>query len=265
MEIPPFIYDFLRNIAIFALGTTVALTASMSALYLIRRRSDNRWANLLFSLLLAAFALTLLDNLIAFTGFGQRHLRIASLPFYTSFAIAPLIFFYTKARLYPHFELSRRDFKHIILPITQFVLLSWVFLQGTETSIYFRTNFFNPFYGNLEKLIFILQFFSYLYFSYTFILHERQKFQTKTFLENTSNRAFRKHFLVLGWLKRFTKTLVILFAVYTFFIATDYIFLRFLDTNLQNKLLFSIAYEFSFAAMPVWTSLNAFFAWRRSL
>ena len=257
----PILFDLIRWFTAFAMATGVLSGLGMASLFLIRKTQPNKWANWLFAALLASMALTLLDKFLNFTELTKRHPSVSVLPIYLSFAFGPLLFYYVKSRLYRHFDVSRSDFKHFILPTVQFALLTMMAFRDAETKAAFRTDFFSPFYGNFEKGVFIMQFFLYLYFSYRFILHERFALRQK----HKSLMSGRRHVLVVGWLKRMVKTLFILFGVHASFILTDYFSYRLFDLNLQTKTLFSVAYELSFTAMLAWLCLNAFFALHRKL
>ena len=270
MTIPPIIFELIRYLTMFLMAGGILSGGILGLLFLLRK-SDNYWQNILFSLLLISFSTTLLDKFLNYSFVAQRHASLATLPLYLSFAFGPLLFFYVKSRLYPHFfKMTRSDFKHFVLPTVQFALLSWVAIQNATVKSEFQTHFFSPFYGNFEKAVFITQFFVYLYFSYRFILHEKQPLARTVLAQNKENLAvkksgLRRQILVVGWLKRMVKVLFILFWVHAFFILTDYFTFKLLDINLQTKALFSAFYELSFEAMLFWLCLNAYFAWRRGL
>jgi hypothetical protein len=250
------IFDIVHWLTAFALLAGVASGLGAAALFLIRRTQPNRWSNWLFAALLSTMSLTLFDKFLNFTLLTHWHPLLSFLPIYSSFIFGPLLFFYVKSRLYPQFEMDKSDFKHFILATVQFYLLLMMTFKDVDSKADFHIYFFSPFYGNFEKGVFILQFFSYLYFSYRFILHER-------LLRKTT--AQRRQILVLGWLKRMVKTLFILFGIHAFFILTDYFSYKLFDMNLQGKALFSALYELSFAGMLAWLCLNGYFALRRRL
>jgi hypothetical protein len=250
------IFDLIRWITAAALLAGVASGLGAAGLFLMRRTQPNRWSNWLFAGLLGAMSLTLLDKFLNFTLLTHWYPSLSFLPIYSSFIFGPLLFFYVKSRLYPHFDMNKSDFKHFILPTVQFYLLLMMTFKSMDSKTDFRIYFFSPFYGNFEKGVFILQFFLYLYFSYRFILHERMWRKTN---------VPRRQILVLGWLKRMVKTLFILFGIHAFFILTDYFSFKLFEMNLQEKALFSALYELSFAAMLAWLCLNGYFALRRKL
>jgi hypothetical protein len=267
MSIPPIIYDIIRWVTSLIMLGGVLSGLVMAALIFARRIKTNPWVNILFALLLAAMSLTLMDKFFNFTSFSRRYPNWTFLPIYLSFSFAPLLFYYVKSRLYPHFAMHRRDFKHFILPTTQFAILGWVTLQDATSKAHFKNNFFSPFYGNFEKGVFIVQFFLYIYFSYRFILHEKHPLSIEAQKRKNvgQNSAFRRQVLVVSWLKRMVKVLFILFGIHAFFLLTDYFGFKFFNINLQTKALFSAFYELSFVAMLFWLFLNGFFAWRRGL
>jgi hypothetical protein len=262
MQLPPLLIEAIRIVTTLALLCGVGFGLGVGVLFLIRKTQPNRWANWLFSSLLGSMALTLLDKLLSFTLLKTHYPVLSFLPIYQSFAFAPFLFFYVKSRLYPHFEMSRRDFKHFILPTVQVVLLVLMLFYSSDNQLDTQLRFFSPFYGNFEKGVFIAQFLLYLYFAYRFILHERSAYQRGL------KRPFfdaRRQVLVLGWLKRLVKTLSILFGIHAVFILTDYFSLRLFNFNLQERTLFSAFYELSFGAMLAWLILNGLFALRRRI
>jgi hypothetical protein len=267
MTIPPIIFDIIRWVTVLIMAGGIVSGLLMSWLIFLRRIRTNPWVNILFALLLAAMSLTLMDKLFNFTFISRRYPNWSFLPIYLSFSFAPLLFYYVKSRLYPHFVMHRRDFKHFILPTAQFAILAWVTLQNANSKAHFKANFFSPFYGNFEKGVFILQFFLYIYFAYRFILHEKHPLSIEAQKRKNikQNTQFRRQVLVVSWLKRMVKGLFILFGIHAFFILTDYFSFKFLNINLQTKALFSSFYELSFVAMLFWLFLNGFFAWRRGL
>lgn len=270
MSIPPIIFDLIRGLTMLLMAGGIVSGGILGLLFLVRK-SDNYWQNILFSLLLISFSLTLLDKFLNYSFVAQRHASLATLPIYMSFAFGPLLFFYVKSRLYPsRFSMNRRDFKHFILPTVQFFLLSWIALQNSVTKAEFQMHFFSPFYGNFEKAVFIIHFFLYLYFAYRFILFERhplsisvEKVGARAL--SAKNSALKRQVLIIGWLKRMVKVLFLLFGVHAFFILTDYFSFKLFSLNLQSKALFSAFYELSFEAMLFWLCLNAYFAWRRGI
>ena len=267
MSIPPIIYDIIRWATALIMGGGVVSGLLMAWLIFVRRVRTNPWVNILFALLLAAMSLTLMDKLFNVTFISRRYPNWSFLPIYLSFSFAPLLFYYVKSRLYPHFAMHRPDFKHFILPTVQFAILAWVTCQDADSKAHFKSQFFSPFYGNFEKGVFIVQFFLYIYFSYRFILHEMHplSIEARKRKSGVQNTNFRRQVLVVSWLKRMVKVLFILFGIHAFFILTDYFSFKLFDVNLQTKALFSAFYELSFVAMLFWLFLNGFFAWRRGL
>ena len=266
MTFPTSIFDFIRWLTAAAMLAGVLSGMGLAGLFLIRRTQPNRWSNWLFAGLVGAMSTALLDKFFNFTLLAQRFPKLSFLPLNVSFLFAPLLFFYVKSRLYPHFDMNRSDFKHFILPTVQLALLLFIPFSGVASKADFDRQFFTPFSGNFEKGVFILQFFLYSYFAYRFILHEKfslAKLQAASRQHQATSD--RRQVLVVGWLKRMVKTLFILFGVHAFLILTDYFSFRLFDLNLQSKSLFSSFYELSFAAMLAWLCVNGYFALRRRL
>lgn len=267
MNFPPIIYDILRWLTIFAMAGSIAIGFFTAFLLLIRRDIENPWINCFFLLLIGSTTFTLFDKFLDYIAIADTHKSLSVLPFYMSFAVGPLTFFYVKSRLYQHFKPHRRDLKHFILPIVQSVLLAVVSISSVSSKQAFENHFFSPFYGNFEKGIFVAQYLAYLYFAYRFINH------FKTVLTNDYRRkkevvkfpAIKKQILVVGWLKRFIKVAIILFIIHGIFVYSDYFSYRLFGANLQTKALFSSLYQLSFAACLIWQCVNAIFALRRKI
>ncbi len=267
MNIPPIIYDIIRWLTILSLLGSIAIGFFTAFLFLIRRDIENPWINRFFLLLVLSTTLTLFDKFFDYSFIAYKHKSLSVLPFYMSFALGPLTFFYVKSRLYQHFKPQRSDLKHFILPIVQTALLAIVSLSSITSKIAFENHFFSPFYGNFEKGIFVAQYLAYLYFAYRFINH------FKTVLTNEYQRKkevvkfpnIKKQILVVGWLNRFIKVNIILFFIHGTFVYFDYFSYRFFDANLQTKALFSSVYQLSFAACLIWQCVNGIFALRRKI
>ena len=267
MNFPHIVYDILRWFTVLALLGSIAIGFFTSFLFLIRRDAENPWINRFFLLLVISTTLTITNNFLDYIALTDKHKSLSVLPFYMSFALGPLTFFYVKSRLYTHFKPRRNDLKHFILPIVQTVLLTVVSVSSVASKMAFEKYFFSPFYGNFEKGVFVVQYLAYLYFAYRFIGHFKtalgNEYRLKT--ELIKFPVIKKQILVVGWLKRFIKAAIILFIIHGIFVYTDYFGYRFLDSNLQTKALFSSVYQLSFAACLIWQCINGIFALRRKI
>lgn len=254
-QFPPVIFDAIRWIAGSLMAACVLLGLFLGILIALRQ-SGTPLTKRLFSFLLLAFSLTLLNNFLAYWGVFNRHPRYYFLPIYFSLSLGPLLFFYVKSQLYPAMQLRRNDSKHFIMPIVQLVIFLMIGFRSLAFKSNIRQHFFSPVYGSFEDALYLVTFFMYCYFAYRFIKHEIAHLQAHR------NRRYR---LILGWQKRMVKVLFMLFFVNAAYIITDYVSYRYFDINLNNKALFSAYGELSFAAMLFWLSLNAWFALRRGL
>ena len=267
MNFPPIVYDIIRWFTILAMLGSIAVGLCTAFLFFIRRDRENPWVNRFFLLLIIATTLTLFDKFLDYIAIAEKHKSLLVLPFYMSFALGPLTFFYVKSRLYQHFEPHRNDIKHFILPVVQSVLLAIVSVSSVSSKKAFENHFFSPFYGNFEKGIFVIQYLAYLYFGYRFINHFKSVLsnQYKKKKDLLKIPTTRKQILVVGWLKRFIKVAIILFIIHATFVYSDYFGFRLFEVDLQTKALFSSVYQLSFAACLVWMCINGIFALRRKI
>lgn len=105
---------------IILLGIAVGQCLSIGVLFFLKR-SGSRQANAFYGLLLITFALTLLHNILDFSGVYERFPRVKFLPLYYTLAFPTLLFYHVKLSLYPAYELRVTDIKHFILPVLQFL------------------------------------------------------------------------------------------------------------------------------------------------
>ena len=139
-----FLIALLRWLIAFAMAAGVLSGLGIASLFLIRKTQPNKWSNWLFAGLLTTMSLTLLDKFLNFMEITKRHPSVSVLPIYFSFAFGPLLFYYVKSRLYRHFDMTRSDFKHFILPTVQFALLVMMTFRDADAKATFRTDFFCP-------------------------------------------------------------------------------------------------------------------------
>jgi hypothetical protein len=249
------LYDIVSKITLLVMLTGTAAGLVMAFLVRFRAASGSLTSNRIWAAWLIVLSLTLLQHTFEWNWRQTAALRF--LPIYYSFAFAPLAFFFAKSRLYPNFKLLFNDLKHFILPIAQFLLLFWLWLQPTADRQWLASgNLFTPFYGNFERGVYILQLGLYLYFAYRFIRHQRARL---------TPQSPRRQRLLAGWLKRMYKVYFLLFAVEAVLILCDYFSLRLFNVNLKTGLLFVMGLELSLATQLWWLILNAFFAWRRKI
>ena len=240
---------------LFLLLLGVLQGLSIGFLFFLKRSGIKR-ANVFYGLLLLAFALTLIHNILTITGVFETWPAINFLPIYFTLALPPLLFFYIKIDLYPNYHLQWSDSKHFIFPGGQFIFFLIVFNFSVEYKADLGRIFYNPFYGGLEQFIYLSSFFAYLYFSYRYII-QKQKHVGRQ----------KKRIKRLNYLKVLVKVFFVLFCVHTAFVVSDFVSYEFLNTNLRTSKIFVAMGALSFCALVYWLGTYGFqvLVWGRKL
>ena len=160
--------SILYNLLILLLFSGVLQGLSVGFLFFFKR-SGIKKANFLFGMLLIAFALTLLHNILTITELFDVYPRFKFLPIYFTLALPPLFFYHVKMDLYPNYHLRWSDSKHLVLPLGQFAFFLIVFFFTVDYKSNLGRVFYNPFFGGLEQFLYLTSFFAYLYFAYRYI------------------------------------------------------------------------------------------------
>ena len=214
--------------------------------FIIRPKSDKR-PDLFFGGLLVTLALTLTHNLMVHTGVFLRNPKLLFLPVYYTLWFGPLYFYFVKLKLYPQYQLRWSDAKHLILPLGQLLFLLFNFFNTAETKSAIGRNFFSPFYGGVEMLLYITSFFGYLYFAYRYIKSKRAEVRAAT--DKSEGRK-------VAWLQRMSKVLFILFWINATYIFTDFLSYEILGINLHLLKGFDYIGSLSFASLLGWLAFN---------
>ena len=157
---------------IFVLGAVAAHCMSVGALFFFKRSGDYR-ANAFFGSLLILFGLTVLHNILYFSGVYEYYPRLKFIPLYYTLAFPPLLFYHVKLSLYPAYHLRGTDVKHFLLPVMQFLFFFTLFLLPASVKGQWDRSFYNPFYGAFEQVLYLSSFLAYLYFAHRYVRQRR--------------------------------------------------------------------------------------------
>lgn len=217
--------------------------------YLLRR---NRWkkGDLSFSLLLFAFAFTLLYHVFILTNFYYENPKWLFFPIYFTLSFGPLLFFAVKLWLYSNYVFKWSDLKHAILPFFQFLYFVWLFFNSPEVKQDWDRNFYSPFYGAMEMALYIGTFYAYLYSAYRYIRYKDAS------LRHSKNDSAKRQVLLM---KRLIQVLFVLFWVNSAYIVGDFVIYEILKYDLHSVKGFTRFGDLSFASIALWT---AWWGWR---
>lgn len=237
--------QLLFYLLMLVLGAGVLQAVGIGGLFFFKRSGEKR-ANLFYGLLLITFGLTLLHNIFVITGFYTRFPSAVFLPIYYTLAFPALLFYYVKLNLYPAYHFRRSDIKHFILPMGQLLFFVIIFFTAVEYKSQLGRQFYNPFFGAFEQLLYLVSFFAYLYFARRYVL-QKQK--------NLRHRAeLRKIF----YLRLLIRVLFILFCVHTVFVVADFVCYEFFGINLRIVKPYAALGALSFAALLYWLGIYGF-------
>ena len=236
------IYFYLL-VAVMAIG--VLHCVSVGVLFFFKRSGVKR-ANYFFGLLLIAIGLTLLHNIFIISGTYEQYPRLKFLPIYFTHVLPVSLFYYVKLSLYPGYRLRASDVKHFLLPVLQFLFFVIIFFMLVEFKSKVGRHFYNPFYGAFEQFLYLVNFVSYMYFGYRYII-QRQKTVIK-------NKALKQ----ILYLKKLIQVLFVLFMIHTAFIVGDFAGYELLNINLQTVKPYAALGALSFAALAYWLGTYGF-------
>lgn len=218
---------------------------SIGVLFFFKRSGVKR-ANYFYGILLIAIGLTLTHNIFIISGIYNLYPGVKFLPIYFTHTLPVALFYYVKLCLYPAYRLRGSDVKHFILPVLQLVFFVALFFTSVEFKGKIDRHFYNPFYGAFEQFLYLVNFFSYMYFAYRYILH-RQKSVVKA-------KARRQ----ILYLKKLIQILAVFFIIHTVFIVGDFAGYELLNINLQTVKPYAALGALSFAALAGWLGTYGF-------
>jgi hypothetical protein len=215
--------------------------------YFIRERADKR-PDWFFGSLLFTFAFTLIHNLILHRDLIRELPQLWFLPVYFTLSLGPMFFFFVKLKLFPNYSLRWTDLKHAILPVGQFLYFIYFFSQPVVERIEQGRQFWSPFYGAMEMVLYIVFFSSYLLFAYRYIRYKKAVIRNQ---EGTGPGS-----LQVFWLKRMVKVLFVIFVFNAGYILTDFFTYELFNINLHLIKGFDYIGSLSFAVMMLWLAFN---------
>lgn len=231
---------------ILALGVLQGLF--IGSIFLIKR-TGNEKANTFLGLLLIAFSLALLNNLLFHTKFYDKQPEFWLQPIWFTLSFGPLLFYYVKFTLFPTYKLRSTDSKHFILPIWQASFYLFTGLQDTESKQQIWENFIAPFYGVIEGGLFLISFFGYLLLAYRYVRYKQK---------NVETHGYQWEFKKNNWIRRVLKMLFILGCINAIYVVINFISYQFFDLNLYTNPLFTWSINLTFAAMLYWLGFMAY-------
>ncbi|MDP4711283.1 MAG: hypothetical protein NWR67_00940 [Saprospiraceae bacterium] len=223
-------YFFYALMGILGIGVLLGMALGIAFLL---RRLPNKTANRYFGLLLIAFSMTLMHSIFVLSDLE----RYIVWPLYFTLSLPSLLFFYVKTSLFPGYRLKPTDSKHFVLPLGQLIFFLGIFLG------YFgrlERSFYQPFYGAFEQVLYLSTFYFYLYSAHKYI-----QFKAIHFKDALERRR-------VAYMKLLVGTFVILFAVHTLFVVTDFISYEFFRINLRSLKLYVGLGALSFGALVYW-------------
>lgn len=233
---------------LFFLAAGVLQTLGLGVLFFLKRSGDSR-ANAAYGLLLIGFGLTLLHNILNFIGLYEAYPGLKFLPLYYTLSFPVLLFFHAKLSLYPAYKLRWTDAKHLLLPVGQLLFFILLFLQPADYKAGVSRAFYNPFYGALEQGLYLVSFFAYLYFAHRYVRARRREARRLH-----QQQELRKAL----YLRTLLRVLLVLFAIHTVFVLTDFVYYEFLEINLRSVKPYVALGMLSFAVMGYWMGTYGF-------
>ena len=226
-----------------------AVQGLMIGLFMFVRNRGNRLANVALGFLLFTFGLSALDVWLLRVQWFENALHVYHLPFWFTLSFGPLFFYHVKFSLFPIYQFRPTDFKHLILPVMQFVLVFSIGLQAPENQYQISQDFIRPYYGPIEYALFLVFLFVHLSLAYRYVRYQNARLRHKG-QEWEKKKAFL--------LRKTVKRLSLLGGVYSFFALVDFIAYRFFNINLYDAPGFSFFGDIAFAGMLLWLGYTVF-------
>lgn len=203
----------------------IAYSVFMMAAFWYKSRplqGPNRW----YFYIMAGYFFSFLNIFIAHTRLIETRHFFAFLPFNFLFWLGPLLFQFSKSKLYRNFRFSGKDLKHYIIPIahTSFYVFAFFLPQDQKIGLYNQE--YSSLYKPFEEFSFGAIMFLYCYFGYRFIKHEQWSLTKET---------PRAEIVKISWLRRFFKLFFLSSFIHLghglFFICHAFIFKFVIQNN----------------------------------
>lgn len=230
------------------LSAVMCYVLTIGVLFLLKRSGDRR-ANVFYSVLLVAFGLTMLHNILNFMGVYSHYPWLKFLPIYLTLSFPPLLFYYVKLSLYPRYELRWTDAKHFLLPLGQIIYFWILFLAPVTYKAGIDRSFYNPFFGAAEQGLYLLGVYAYLYFAYRYVRHRQLELK---------KRNLPREQLAVAYLRVFLRVLLALFLIHTILVVADFIYFNAFAIDFRTVKPYVAFGMLSFAALGVWLGTYGF-------
>lgn len=239
------LYLLLYYLFLLVLVANVMQGIGVGTLHFFKKSGVKR-ANFFYGMLLITFSLTVVHNIFLVIYFYKNVPAFNYIPIYFTLAFPVLLFYHVKLSLYPKYKLQLSDIKHFILPIGQLLFFLYFFLKPTAEKTPMERHFLNPFFGGMEQFLYLATFYAYMYFAYRYIV-QRQK-----------TVKVRQELRLVLYQKKLIKVLLVLFAIHTIFVLSDFVSYEFLGINLRSYRVFAGMGILSFAGLNYWLSIYGF-------
>jgi hypothetical protein len=230
---------------LLVLGAQVLYSVGTGGLFFFKSTGEKR-SNAFFGLLLIAWGLTLLHYCLVLAGIYGKFPSLYFMPIYHTLWFPILLFYHIKLSLYPAYRFRPSDAKHFILPLGQLAFFLVMVFQSADFKADLGRRFFNPFYGAMEQLIFLVSFFMYLFFAYRYMAHKRQHIRNPI----DARKVFYANKLI--------QFCFILFVIHTLFVVTDFVCYELLAINMRASRVYAALGLLSFSAVLFWLGVYGF-------
>ena len=232
MPAPP----VLIPLALMAAAIAAALT--IGGLFFLKQSGERR-ANRLYGTLLLLAGLTQLHFALDFGGWLASDPWLRYLPIYFSLWLPVLLFSHVKISLYPSYRFRWTDMKHLALPIGQTLYFVFIWLVPAfrhEAGRYF----YNPFYGGLEQVLFLMGWPLYVFFSVLYLRRKRKSLNKRTLPR------------LLWYVRKLLKGVLLFILAYAILSVADVLAFKFLFTDLRSRVWYAGAQALSFTVLLLW-------------
>ena len=228
----------------------VVLLSLITGFLNLLEHTKRQKAKFFYSFLVFSFGLTLFYRLLVILNIFDNYPGLLFIPLYFTLAFGPLLFLYVKLRLFPDYKFVLSDGKHLILPVGQFLFFLYFFLQPIGIKEMMGRDFYSPFYGSVEMLLYIFSFYFYILAAFRFV----------KFKENHISTLLQRREII--YLKILLKILLLLFWFNSAYIILDFVSYNFFKINLHNLRGFKRIGDISFAAMAFWIIMIKILEWK---
>ncbi len=259
-------YFFSLDFLIKAILLLVVLQGLFVSIFSWLQKTETPTARFLFSSLITAISLTLLNDLLQKFNVFIQYPRWLFLPIFYTMWFGPFLFFYVKAALYPTFRLQFKDIKHFLLPLAQVFFFVIMFFYPVEKKQEYWMNDYSIFYGTFAYPIYLFSFTIYTYFAYRFIRHKikllnkiEEKKQKNELLYTPNLPDTQKENTRINRLRQVVKGWYLLLVINSSFIILNFLSQHFFHYSLHNNKFYNFFSDLSFAGMVLWLAAYGYY------